>query len=330
MSRPPPPVAAGPATTEVTVIGAGVIGLSTGIRLAEAGHAVRILTADAPAATTSAAATAMVGLAFAEPMDRVPGWEAATLAELELIRRQADGGVRTERCLLGSRSSNARPPGIAAWPGYGDARSGELPAGFPFGFWLTMTVVDMTRYLPYLVERFRAAGGTLERRTVQAFNELANAALVVNCSGLGARALAEDDSLTGEWGMHVVVANPGISHAFMEGPPGEREWVAWMPHGDRVLIGGVVNPHQRDPGPDAATGERLLRAAAAAHPTLSSAPVIGYNSGIRPVRPAVRVEEVRRGGPGRLIHNYGHGSLGVTLSWGCADAVTAMVCSPDR
>lgn len=47
--------------------------------------------------------------------------------------------------------------------------------------------------------------------------------------------------------------------------------------------------------------------------------------GLRPVRPSVRLEaEVLDGGV-VLVHNYGHGGAGVTLSWGCALEVTATV-----
>lgn len=44
----------------VTVVGAGVIGLSTGIRLAEHGHDVRTVTVDEPTATSSSTARASV------------------------------------------------------------------------------------------------------------------------------------------------------------------------------------------------------------------------------------------------------------------------------
>lgn len=311
--------------SDVTVVGAGVIGLSTGIRLAENGHTVRTVTATEPTATSSMAATGMVGLAFAQPMDRVPGWEWATLGEMDTIRASGvDSGVRIQRCLLGSRSSDGRPPGIDGWPGYRSARPGELPTGFASGFWLDMTVVDMTRYVPYLVERYRAAGGVIDIGRVDSFDDLAGE-VVVNSAGFGARALTGDDTLTGQWGMHTVVDNPGIDFCFMEGPPGRPRWVAWMPHGDKVLIGGVVDDDTEHPTPDVATGTRLHDAAGAVEPRLAEAAVLGYTSGIRPARPAVRVEEEPRAPGRRLIHNYGHGGLGVTLSWGCADDVAALV-----
>jgi D-amino-acid oxidase len=311
--------------TSIVVIGAGVIGLSTGIRLAEHGHTVRIITAETPTATTSAAATGMVGLAFAEPMDKVPGWEASTLTELGAIRPDPAAGVRYQRCLLGSRHDSSLPPGIESWPSYTPANSGDLPDGFQHGFWLEMTVIDMARYLPYLVDRFAAAGGAIEIGRVASFDDLAAEPVVVNCAGVGARALTGDETLTAEWGMHVVLENPGVDHCFMEGPPGQAEWVAWMPHGQQLLIGGAIDPGRSDSEPDIETGERMLAAAAKANPQLASARVVGHNSGLRPARPVIRVEEEQLASDRRLIHNYGHGGLGVTLSWGCADDVTAML-----
>jgi D-amino-acid oxidase len=38
----------------------------------------------------------------------------------------------------------------------------------------------------------------------------------------------------------------------------------------------------------------------------------------------VRLEAEQRGGT-RVVHCYGHGGAGVTLSWGCADEVVALV-----
>jgi D-amino-acid oxidase len=54
-------------------------------------------------------------------------------------------------------------------------------------------------------------------------------------------------------------------------------------------------------------------------PALARARVLSHRVGLRPARPATRLERV-----GDVIHCYGHGGAGVTLSWGCADEVTAL------
>ena len=112
-----------------------------------------------------------------------------------------------------------------------------------------MTVADMDRYLPYLVERFITAGGVIDIAHIESLDEITDSPIVVNCAGLGAGPLADDPTLTGQWGMHVVIDNPGINAAFMEGPPGPHDWVAWMPHGDRILIGGTIDTNELIPPP---------------------------------------------------------------------------------
>ena len=54
---------------EVIVLGAGVMGLTTAVCLAEQGLQVQIRTREAPSATTSAVASAMIGPSFAPADD---------------------------------------------------------------------------------------------------------------------------------------------------------------------------------------------------------------------------------------------------------------------
>ena len=51
-------------------------------------------------------------------------------------------------------------------------------------------------------------------------------------------------------------------------------------------------------------------------PELAEAEVLGHAVGLRPVRSAIRLERVED-----VVHCYGHGGSGVTVSWGCADDV---------
>jgi D-amino-acid oxidase len=47
--------------------------------------------------------------------------------------------------------------------------------------------------------------------------------------------------------------------------------------------------------------------------------------GLRPARSAVRLERETPRPGSTLVHNYGHGGAGVTLSWGCAGEVSELV-----
>ena len=72
------------------------------------------------------------------------------------------------------------------------------------------------------------------------------------------------------------------------------------------------------------TTASIRRFAVALHPALADAPLLDILVGLRPGRPQVRLEkELYKGRP--LIHNYGHGGSGFTLSWGCAADVAQWI-----
>ena len=73
---------------QVVVIGAGVSGLSSALRLVEAGHAVQVWARERPLETTSAVAAAIWYPYLAEPADRVREWAGVTLREF--VRLAAD------------------------------------------------------------------------------------------------------------------------------------------------------------------------------------------------------------------------------------------------
>jgi D-amino-acid oxidase len=309
----------------VIVVGAGISGLTTAVCLAEAGFSVRVVAAAPPLETTSAAATGLVGLANGEPSDKIPGWVRCTVEELSRLLNAPEAGVRVERGLLASREPGEPPPMIQRMPGYARASGDELPQGFVDGFWLDMFLLDMARYLPYLTQRLESAGTAIEIRRIERLESLAaEAPVIVNCSGVEARSLASDDSVRPAWGMHVIVKNPGLHTHFMEGPPGLRAWTSWTPHGERVLIGGISVLDRWDRAADPEIAEALLARARAANPALADAPVLGTNVGLRPERPAVRLEREQLG-EALCMHNYGHGGVGVTLSWGCAREVLSIL-----
>ena len=98
------------------------------------------------------------------------------------------------------------------------------------------------------------------------------------------------------------------------------------PEDQRVVVGGTDDEGEWDRRVDADVATRILARATELVPELAGARVVGHRVGLRPVRPQVRLEvEQPAGGSTRVVHCYGHGGAGVTLSWGCADEVARLV-----
>ncbi|GAA5055308.1 D-amino-acid oxidase [Thermocatellispora tengchongensis] len=314
---------------DVLVIGAGVIGLTTAVSLARAGLSVLVRTAEPPRLTTSAVAGAMAGgPVFAEPVEAARRWQRIGLEEFAKLAGDARTGVRIAMGRLVSRMGEGIPPWAERLPGFRPCTP-EESAGFPVAFWISSPLVSMPPYLAYLVDLLAEEGGRIEVRPVAGLDEAAaEAPVVVNCSGLGARQLAADPEVRPVRGQHVVVENPGLHDFFYEGGA-ETEWTGYMPHRDRVVLGGTATADDWRKTPDPQQTEDILRRCAEIEPRLGTARVLAVEVGLRPSRPVIRVEEEAVAGA-RVIHNYGHGSVGVSMSWGCAAEVTEMVLSGGR
>ncbi|GAA2811936.1 FAD-dependent oxidoreductase [Saccharopolyspora taberi] len=310
----------------VLVIGAGVQGLTAGVVLAEAGLRVRIRTADRPRDTTSAVAGAMWGPAMLRPADRVLYWGTLSHAEFTELARDSGSGVHLASGRMAARFDlgDAVPPEARLIPDLRRCRPDELPEGFVSGYRATVPLIDMPAYLDYLVDRFRAAGGEIAVSPVPTLAEAAaDSPLVVNCTGVGARELVGDPAVHPVRGQHVVVANPGIDEYFIELTT-NSEFAGYMPHGDRVILGGVAVEQDWNLVPSRTVSEGILRRCAEIEPALAGAEVVDELIGLRPGRDSVRLEVEDFAGA-RIIHDYGHSGCGVSLSWGCAFEIAELL-----
>jgi D-amino-acid oxidase len=309
---------------DALVIGAGVSGLTSAICLAEAGFRVEIWAAEPPKETTSIAAGAMWGPYLVEPIDRVRIWSTRTLEVFRLLATDPRTGVHLTPGLEASRAAVDPPEWGNQLDGFRICESSELPPGFAIGWRFTAPLIDMPRYLDYLQRRLAEAGCTIHMRRLSSLDEIAGQApVVVNCAGMGAGDLVPDPELTPIRGQLVVVENPGLTEFFSEDTGASPDLLHFSPYGDTAVLGGVAQAGQWSRDPDLATSAAILARCAEVEPRLRGARVLEHRVGLRPTRPDVRVETQHLDGS-RLIHNYGHGGAGVTLSWGCADEVTAL------
>jgi D-amino-acid oxidase len=302
----------------IVVVGAGVVGLTCAHRLVRAGHTVEVWSRDAVQDTTSAVAAALWYPYRALPEDAVTRWAAATYDMLAILSVRPETGVGLRRGRELFRTGRPDPWWAAAVPRL--ARVTDLPPGYADGYEFAAPVVHMPTYLPWLTDELAAAGVRFRHRDLADLDAPRRAAdLVVNAAGLGARELVGDRELTGVRGQVVRVANPGLSRWVLdEEHPGGLVYV--VPRGTDVVCGGTADEGAEDREPDPEAAEAILERCRELVPELAGAPVLGHAVGVRPARTAVRVE--REDG---VVHCYGHGGAGVTLSWGCADEVVRLV-----
>jgi D-amino-acid oxidase len=303
---------------DVVVVGAGVSGLSTAILLAEGGLAVRIIAREGPLETTSSVAAAVWYPYRAYPEDLVLAWGERTFAIFTELIGVDQAGVRLGELKELFLEPVADPWWAAAVPSIRRCTATELPDRYHDGLVFTTPVVEMPRYLGYLTDRFAAAGGRIERRAVGSLEEAANdARVLVNCAGLGARDLVGDGSLLPVRGQVVVVANPGLAQVIIADEAPDRLTYIVPRTGD-VVLGGTAEEGATALQPDAGTAAAILRRCSVLEPRLADAEVLAHKVGLRPARPAVRLEATALADGTPCVHNYGHGGAGVTLSWGCA------------
>jgi D-amino-acid oxidase len=197
-------------------------------------------------------------------------------------------------------------------------------------------MVDTDVYMRWLVGEVvglgcrvveRKLSGPLRDQEAALMSEF-DAQAIVNCTGLGAAELAEDE-VRPLRGALVRVRNDGrvsprIEQAHcMSLTVGGREdgFVFILPRGDDMLVlGGIAEMDERSLDIDLGNHEPLramIRRCVEFMPALRDAEIDAVEPvrvGLRPFRPrSVRLE---RESDTHIIHNYGHGGAGVTFSWG--------------
>ncbi|MFI8191216.1 NAD(P)/FAD-dependent oxidoreductase [Streptomyces sp. NPDC085946] len=315
---------AGGAGGGIVVVGGGVVGLTTAVLLAERGARVRVWTREPAEATTSAVAGALWWPYRIEPLAPAREWALRSLdVYAELAARPGETGVRLVEGVMGGTGLDeadawaaGRVPGLRA-------ATAEEYAGT--GIRARLPLIDMPVHLRWLRERLLAAGGTVETRAVSPGFPEAQAPVVVNCTGLGARELVPDPAVRPVRGQLVVVTNPGVDTWLVAGT-GDAEMAYVFPQPGRLVLGGTAQEDVWSTEPDPAVAEAIVARCAALRPEIAGARVLAHRVGLRPARPAVRLEREDLPDGRALVHNYGHGGAGVTVAWGCAREAAALAC----
>jgi D-amino-acid oxidase len=327
----------------VAIVGAGVSGLTCGVIFAEHGYRTAIFAKAIGQQTTSSVAAAVWFPYHVEPAERVIPLALESYQVLLDLARFPESGVSIIESRQFLRTGEieipdwAIPLGASVIPSDVEGsrcasfkvsprdpstplRSAQDDDWFASGFSLRVPLMDTTIYLDYLAARFRKAGGEIHANV--RFEKLEDVDtkfdLVINCAGIGARELLQDVNLEPHRGQVAIV--PRIENLSAAIVCDDEPLMYAIPRANDCVFGGT-NEVGDNLAADPATTVQIV--AECCHVLNIDEPrVIAERVGLRPFRKSgVRLERDRLRDGRTVIHNYGHGGAGFTLSWGCAREV---------
>ncbi|MFN2613956.1 MAG: FAD-dependent oxidoreductase [Actinomycetota bacterium] len=307
----------------MVVVGAGVSGLTSAVWLLERGYDVEVRARDFTPDIVSAVAAAVWYPLRGERESRYDRWLPVSFERFCGLAAVHESGVILRDGIELFRDARADEWWRDVLPGFRHARTDELPPGYADGFVARgVPVIEMPVYLRWLHARVEELGGTIVRREVARLDDVGSS-VVVNATGLGARELADDDSMVPIRGQVVRVAQFGLERYILD--EGHPDGVVYVYPRARDIVCGGTRERGEDPmDPSPETSRAILRRCAELEPRILDVPVVSEAVGLRPGRPRVRLETEERSGR-LVVHNYGHAGNGVTLSWGCAADVVDLV-----
>lgn len=308
------------------MVGGGIIGLTTAIRLQEEDYPVRIVARDLPPLTTSNKAAAIWRPYRAAPEERVLEWADRTYHKYRTEYDDPRTGVSEVELIEVGRGGSRRPFWLR--PSYESRSLGgnELPRGYAHGFGIRVPFVHSGLYLDHLVATFAENGGEVERRSLRSLAEVGvGVHAVVNCSGLGARELVPDPEMFGVRGQLAVVSLDRPARYLVDETGFDGDPVYVLPRGDECILGGTAEEGRESLEEDPTTRREILNRCRELEPALADSVFLRSIVGVRPARSEVRLERDRDRTDPIVVHNYGHGGSGFTVAWGCADEVARIL-----
>lgn len=244
----------------VCVLGAGVVGLTTALRLLQRGRRVRIVAEKPGTETVSTVAGAVwlpTGIEFGDTPERV-AWFHAILNRSVRALRGLDQRFGVEELPV------FEPAGAPAYPEFFDNGTIEPPTALerlPIGaaeqagrVYRTL-FIHTPRFLRALIAEVEMMGGVFERRTIGRLKDIADLAepVVVNCLAMGSRSLFDDGAVYPARGMLVLMKPQPLGYIAHDG------YKYMFPREDALVLGGCFLEGDDRAEPDEAYCREILR-----------------------------------------------------------------------
>lgn len=248
------------------VLGCGAVGLATARLLQRRGWRVTIYARDLPPSTTSNIAGGLWAPTSVAEASSIAGdfgrsyREASRLAHRHFqdIPRTRFGIRWLDSYLLGA-GPVSRPYWIEEiadlYPGLESLSPGEHAFGDRHALRFLTMVIEPHIYLREMLHEVRRAGGSVIVRELGSRDEVAGLPepVVLNCTGLGARALFGDEELEPVKGqLHVLVPQDDVDYVTLAGG------LYMIPRSDGILLGGTFQRRDWSLEPDREAERRIV------------------------------------------------------------------------
>uniref|UniRef100_A0A0L8GPT2 FAD dependent oxidoreductase domain-containing protein n=1 Tax=Octopus bimaculoides TaxID=37653 RepID=A0A0L8GPT2_OCTBM len=286
---------------KIAVIGAGVVGLSTALQVKQNFPfcSVTVVADKFNTETTSDGAGGlfrpnMVTLS-ANPFESLKQWCQDTFRHFNNLFSSPEASDCGIALMSGFLLSNKEELDMIQDISFGETKmTPEQIANMGFNYkhvtkMLTYTM-ECRKYLPWLTSKFLSLGGNVHHHRLKSLEE---------------------------------VEAPWVKHFYYFD---DDTYV--IPNINRTSLGGVRIKNNYSTEVDPEISKSIWQRCTSRIPSLQKAKVLWEWAGLRPHRDPIRLEQDIMNFPKgtlKVVHNYGHGANGVSLSWGTAKHATRLV-----
>lgn len=312
----------------IAVLGAGIIGVSTALNIQNLipSAQVKIISEKFGQETTSWGAGGLfrptAKFIQGVPEEKIRRWARVGwdfYSSLAVSDKAKDSGMQIVSGFILSQTKVENPlykDSVYSFHEISRKAATELGFGhYTYVYQVTTVIAIVRDYLPYLFKRFEENGGQTEQRRIDDLNELVGQYdLVVNCTGIGSRSLFGDTSIFPVRGQLLRVKAPWIKNFIYT-----EDDAYLVPNGELLVVGGCRQHNNYNLNIEASDSKAILERCYKICPELKGAVIDHEWTGLRPTRVPIRIEkEILQLKKGRLVvvHNYGHGANGISMSWG--------------
>jgi D-amino-acid oxidase len=327
----------------VTIIGAGVMGLTTGIKLLKAGyHVIQIAENFSPQTTSDAASASFHPYIKPDPLlfsCILESWD-----EYRTLKKEIPSIIKEKNF----RELHSDPSSFEAYgpvtksflenlEGFKVLKKEELPMGYELGFTYKTLAIDTALFIPYLNKKFLELGGIQKKKKILSLDELIDTdGLVINCTGVGAKDLVKDADLVPVRGQaHLLAKTPEIQEITLAiikaGDSSHPDHAIIVPRANDIYVAGTSQINDMQSAPREKDQEKIINRCASLFPIIKNLKVLGSRVGFRPEillsngSRTIRLYHEHYRNRLHVIHNYGHAGAGISASLGSANKVLALV-----